>query len=613
MISTPGADKMFLGIEGGGTRTVALLANAQGAMMRRIETGPANLRLLSDAQLAALLRSIAVRLPRPDAVAIGLAGAWVPADNARIQAAAGKAWPGVPCKATNDLETSFAAASEGASSKDRPVVLIVSGTGSCCYTRKGNVGIKVGGWGHILGDKGSGYGIGLRGLKAAVLYYDQDGIWPELGARLLRRAQLNNPNDLMDWAQRATKSEIAHLALEVLISWERRDKVAAQIIAAAADALARDGVACARRTGIDTPHFVLAGSLLIKSARFARAVSRRLRMLLPRASVETLGREGAWGAVTLACRLADANDHGTQTRPRGKRLKGPTRASADAPVRSRKSSPTEGRHPRSMRLDRMGIGKAIQLMLSEDATIPRKLLRHRTQIARAVRVIVNAFRRGGRLIYVGAGTSGRMGVLDASECPPTFRTPAEQVQGIIAGGQAALWESIEGAEDDQLGGTSAIEFRRVGRRDVVVGLAASGTTPFVWGALNEARRRAATTILVCFNPWLEIPRASRPDIVIAPNLGAELLTGSTRLKAGTATKLILNIFTTLAMVQLGKVLSNLMVDLLPSNTKLRDRAVRIVQELTGADYEQAGRALERNGWMIKKAVVSRGRKRGRAI
>jgi N-acetylmuramic acid 6-phosphate etherase len=206
------------------------------------------------------------------------------------------------------------------------------------------------------------------------------------------------------------------------------------------------------------------------------------------------------------------------------------------------------------------------------------------------------------LIYVGAGTSGRLGVLDASECPPTFRTPPDQVQAIIAGGQIALWKSVEGAEDDIAAGERAIGFRGITAKDVVVGIAASGSTPFVWGALGEAKRRGAQTVLICFNPFLKIPRAWRPGVVISPDIGPELLTGSTRLKAGTATKLILNVFTTLSMVQTGKVIGNLMVDLLPANEKLRDRAARIVQELRSVDYSTARGALERNGWVIKKAV-----------
>jgi N-acetylmuramic acid 6-phosphate etherase len=261
-----------------------------------------------------------------------------------------------------------------------------------------------------------------------------------------------------------------------------------------------------------------------------------------------------------------------------------------------------------MSLDKLPVGLAVRLMLEEDAGIPKKLIPERHRIARVVAAVARAFRRGGRLFYVGAGTSGRLGVLDASECPPTFRTSPDMVQGIIAGGPKALCQSVEGAEDDAEAGGRELESRGVTRRDVVIGIAASGTTPFVWGALREAKRRGATTVLVCFNPFLQIPRVLRPTIVIAPNLGPELLTGSTRLKAGTATKQLLNMFTTLAMVRLGKVRSNLMIDLKSGNAKLRDRAVRIVQELTGMEYGAAQEALERSGWVIAKAVGRPGRR-----
>lgn len=270
-------------------------------------------------------------------------------------------------------------------------------------------------------------------------------------------------------------------------------------------------------------------------------------------------------------------------------------------VRSTQLSPTERRNPRSRKLDRMSVSEAVGLMLSEEAKVTRALLKRRTLLAKAVKAVARAFQGGGSLFYVGAGTSGRLGVLDASECPPTFRAEPKLVQGIIAGGDVALRKSVEGAEDDSEAGAGQIRKRRVGRKDVVVGIAASGTTPFVWGALRAAKRRRATTMLVCFNPYLAIPKAWRPDIVMATDLGPEVLTGSTRLKAGTATKLVLNLLTTLAMVRVGKVMSNLMVDVRPTNAKLRARAVRIVRELTGKDERSAERALRESGWVIRKA------------
>lgn len=272
-------------------------------------------------------------------------------------------------------------------------------------------------------------------------------------------------------------------------------------------------------------------------------------------------------------------------------------------VTSSRLSPTEQRNPRSAKLDKLPLKDAIRLMLSEEAKVAGKVLAVERHLAKAIQAIVRAFRRGGRLFYIGAGTSGRLGVLDASECPPTFRTPPHLVQGIVAGGKIALWSSLEGAEDDALAGAREIRAHKIGPRDVLVGIAASGTTPFVWGALREAKARGTTTILVCFNPYLKILPSWRPAIIIAPNLGPEVLTGSTRLKAGTATKLILNLFTTLAMVRLGKAMSNLMVDVNPSNIKLRLRAARIVQELTGKDEPTARAALQACGWNVRQAVT----------
>jgi N-acetylmuramic acid 6-phosphate etherase len=285
--------------------------------------------------------------------------------------------------------------------------------------------------------------------------------------------------------------------------------------------------------------------------------------------------------------------------------------SAPVAVRSLALSPTEQRNPRSMKLDQLTLGEAIELMVNEDARIPAALRAEQRNIEQALRLIVSRLKRGGRLLYGGAGTSGRLGVLDASECPPTFRTDPDLVQGIMAGGQQALWTSVEGAEDDADAGARAVEYRGVKPRDIVVGIAASGRTPFVWGALREAKERGAGTVLLCFNPHLSIPRAIRPAVVIAPEVGPEILTGSTRLKSGTATKLILNMFTTLAMVRLGKVRSNLMIDVHPSNTKLRDRAVRITRELTGADYDTAQAALATSGWDIRRACWKLARRRSR--
>ena len=615
---------VFLGIEAGGTRTVAAAidggagsSSGQGAISLRREFGPANLRLISDEQLARHWQDIATVMPKPVSIGIGMAGARNESDRERIRRAAARVWPGVPCYATGDLETALRASEEkpGAGRQGAGVearVLVLSGTGSCCFglTPAGR-SAKVGGWGHLLGDKGSGYEIGLRALKAVVYYYDCEGVWSVLGRRMLRALHLNEPDDLIGWVQIASKTDIAALALEVFEAAAARDQIARDILAAAASGLARDAAACARRlVKAGRPvEFVFAGSVLLKQPRFAQQVSRELRKCWPHSTITRLKRESVWGAVELARLFAESKfPSATTTRRQGagqnSKLKRPLELKdpENQLPKSLTLSPTEQRHPRSMNLDKLPLAKAIVLMLREDGRIPAAILKERTTIEQAVKVVVRAFRRGGRLFYVGAGTSGRLGILDASECPPTFRTNPELVQGIIAGGQRAIWEAVEGAEDDPAAGGRAIEFRSVGRRDVVIGIAASGRTPFVWGALAEAKRRRATTVLLCFNPHLKISSAQHPDLVIAPEVGPEILTGSTRLKAGTATKLILNVITTLAMVRWGKVLGNLMIDVKASNTKLRDRAVRIVQELTGAGYAAAQAALEKVDWKIKPAI-----------
>jgi N-acetylmuramic acid 6-phosphate etherase len=508
--------------------------------------------------------------------------------------------------------------------------LILSGTGSCCFGRStAGKTAKIGGWGHLLGDQGSGYEIGLRAIKEVIFYFDRDGKLPRLGRQILQRLQMNEPLELIAWAQGADKSQIASVAMEVFDSWNRGDQIAGTILADAAKSLAEDGLACAQKlTGSRNAQvqFILAGSVLLKQPKFARAVGKRLREEWPGALIQPLKRESAWGAVELAriFHKKVPSGFGKMRSPsppsffRGRggrfsrrqvqgliaRISDSASSLPEMPISQLgKISPTEQRNPRSLKLDKMAIAEAVELMLSEDAKIPAAVRAEAKQIARAVKLIAQAFQGGGRLFYVGAGTSGRLGVLDASECPPTFRTPPELVQGIIAGGPGALWKSVEGAEDDAAAGARAIEFRNLTRRDVVVGISASGRAPFVWGALVEAKARGARTILLAFNPYLTIPPGARPSLVISPNLGPEILTGSTRLKAGTATKLILNMFTTLAMVRIGKVISNLMVDLNPSNTKLRDRAVRIVQELRGVDYATAEAALKRSNWVIKKACA----------
>jgi len=266
---------------------------------------------------------------------------------------------------------------------------------------------------------------------------------------------------------------------------------------------------------------------------------------------------------------------------------------------------TEQRLAESMKLDAMSVEDAVALMNSEDRKAVDAVAAEQKSIAAAVRIVAEAFKHGGRLFYVGAGTSGRLGVLDASECPPTFRTDPQLVQGIIAGGEAAMFRAQEGAEDRADDGAAQIDVCDIRDNDVVMGIAAGGTTPFVHGALRRAAERGARTIfLTCVAPTVG---ETKVDLAIRPLVGPEVLTGSTRLKAATATKLVLNMITTLAMVQLGKVHENLMVDLKASNQKLRDRAARIVSTITGLDRETAMQLLDQADGHVKSAIVMHAR------
>ena len=268
---------------------------------------------------------------------------------------------------------------------------------------------------------------------------------------------------------------------------------------------------------------------------------------------------------------------------------------------------TEQRNPRSERIDVASSLEIVDIMNAEDARVAGVVQGQREQIARAIDLIVAAFKAGGRLVYVGAGTSGRLGVLDATECPPTFGVPPTMVTGVIAGGYPALVKSAEGAEDDVNAGMVAMDTAQVTNRDVVVGIAASGTTPYVRAALGKAQTLGATTVLLtCAMPPKVL--AETCDVIINPVVGPEVVTGSTRLKAGTATKLVLNTLSTGAMIRLGKVFGNLMVDLMALSAKLHDRGERIVMEVGGVSRDEARQAIERAKGSVKLAIVMARRK-----
>jgi N-acetylmuramic acid 6-phosphate etherase len=262
---------------------------------------------------------------------------------------------------------------------------------------------------------------------------------------------------------------------------------------------------------------------------------------------------------------------------------------------------TERRNPRSIRIDALSVPEILEVINNEDATIAGAVAMEKPRIARAVNLLVDRLKKGGRMLFVGAGTSGRLGMLEAAELPPTFDTPARIAQAVMAGGPECVWASKEGAEDDADDGAAQMRIRAVHALDAVIGITASGVTPFVLGALGEASRKGAARILVSCNRR-GVPR-DVAEVHIAAIVGPEVITGSTRLRAGTATKMILNMLTVATMVRLGKVYENLMVDLQTRSDKLVSRARRIVSTLGGIPEADATRALRAAGGSAKVAIV----------
>jgi N-acetylmuramic acid 6-phosphate etherase len=272
------------------------------------------------------------------------------------------------------------------------------------------------------------------------------------------------------------------------------------------------------------------------------------------------------------------------------------------PVRSKwQSLPTEAINPSSLAVDKLPADEVIELMINEDRKMLSAVQKEKARIAMGADLIAAALRKGGRVVFVGAGTSGRLGVLESAEMPPTFSTDPELVQAIMAGGQGAILRAKEGVEDNYEEGARAVNRLEPTKKDVVIGVSASGMTQFVRGALTRARQAGARIIFVTCDPGTELQ--TFVDLTIAPAVGPEIIAGSTRLKAGTATKLVLNMLTTTAMIRIGKTYGNLMVDVQTGSEKLKDRARRIVNIVTGLEYDEADKLLKKANWNVKAAIV----------
>ena len=591
----------ILGVEGGGTKTAWVLAEAvaqgldTGLRWIILEQGklpPSNFRLTAPERL----RGILAKLPKQiDRVGVFLAGCATEEDRRALKQICLEIWPDTKVVTGSDRDSGLAAALNHGDG-----IVVNAGSGSSVTGRRGDRIERAGGWGHILGDAGGGYFLSIQALRLVLREHDLRRGEMNFTAKILHALSLNSFDELVRWAQTADKMEIAMLTPVVFEVAANRDLRTMEIIEEGAKVLCEYTEAVADRLHLLAPKVVLIGGLFYRDSIYTHAFRRQLKKNLPDARVATAEQSPELGAAWLA---AQAHDHvAFHLRP------------SQIEIDSLAVALTEQRNPRSENLEKMSAHELVHLFVEEEKFVQEALRTAAADLARAIEMIAESLRNCRRLFYVGAGSSGRIGVLDASEIPPTFGAPSDLVQGIIAGGATALHRSVEGAEDEESAGALAMDEHKITAADVVIGITASGRTPFVLGALVRADSLGAKTILLTCNPDC----SHRPvpglgdgpqghgygdfDLVIVLPVGPEILAGSTRLKAGTATKVALNIISTGAMIGLGKVRSNLMIDLHTTSTKLRDRAVRVLAELTQRDYESARGLLEANEWNLRRAL-----------
>lgn len=596
--------RTYLGIEGGATRSSAIWMNDSGTIIKRLKGGPCNIRLAKDSDILQLWKQWRKEMSKtgesqPHAIGAFLAGCRTHSDKARIRRILSSVWPGAHFTVGNDTVSAIAAAL----GNDDGIILIC-GTGSIVRARKGNKTIQIGGWGHVGGDRGSAYWMGREFLRHIFLHQDQTGKPDALAKRVLGFLGLNKLEELVQWSLEAPKDEIASLT-QIVFEFSR-NKICRSIITEAVQLLTTDVQVAAKKIGFARPGkpflVALSPGIVKYQLNFRHQLIRSIEKRMPLACVFFSETEGAVGAVMLARSLGGPVEINNEGQAHLARRTQESRSQAEIGSRGLSNALTEQRNPRTYNLDRQSIPQLIETMLDEERRTIPAIKNERNKIAKAITWIHDSLSKGGRLFYVGAGTSGRMGVLDASECPPTFGCDPEMVQGIIAGGRRALYEAVESAEDNANYGRQVIWDRGISKKDVVVGIAASGSTPFVLGALEAAHSIGCRVVLLTFNPAASFKIKGDRFLKIAVATGPEVITGSTRLKAGTATKLILNMFTTISMIKLGKVKSNLMIDLDPTCEKLHDRSARILSALKKITPDEAWKRLESYGWDLKKLL-----------
>jgi N-acetylmuramic acid 6-phosphate etherase len=571
--------QLILGIDGGATKTHWALCEMRAGELFPVRNGllgPGSMKLLASEALRELL---SVLPAEASSVGLFMAGCATLQDRRSLKRIGSSVWPNAAIRVGSDRESGFAAAFG-----DGDGIAIIAGTGSAITGRFSGNEDRAGGWGHLLGDSGGGYDLAIRALRRVLFDFDTGRRITPLARDVLRTLGLNTLRELTNWAQTAQKNDLARLT-PLLFEHEAE---AGEILKEGSEALARLTAAVCRRLGYQKPPIQLMGGVFIHQPLYARMFSDALKHEWPGGQVSVCRTPPSLGAAFLA---GDATLVMTEESP-------------ELAESSLREATTEQVNRRSENLDRMPIRELVALFVREEKWVEKALAACVGPLCKAVEITTKSLKRGGRLFYVGAGTSGRLGVLDASEIPPTFGVAPDRVQAVLAGGASAMQASVEGAEDDEIAAALAIKERGITGRDVVCGISASGRTPFVLGALKTAQASGAATILLTCNPRRQNNRV-RADVQIDLPTGPELLAGSTRLKAGTATKVALNIISSCTMVRLGRVEGNLMACLQPSNKKLRDRAARIVAARLGLSEAKARDRLQCANWDIRDALTVR--------
>ncbi len=603
---------VVLGVDGGATKTVASVVTEEGKVLAVGTSGGSHPLVWGEAAFdnlrAACDAALAIAQIGWEEVAftfIGMAGADEPGSPFH-RFAQTQLHPRIPSPFA--LDNDGAVAHAGALAGEDGVV-VVAGTGAIALGTFQGFRCRADGMGHWFGDEGSATWIALQALRTAARAQDGRGQPTRLVEALTKALMVSSLREAATLlaSGELTKQELALLAVVVAKEAEQGDQVAQRILEEAAQRLAESALAAFRCLTKRFPTADLpisfTGGVFRLTTKMPQWFRQAITQQLPEAKVCDPQLPPHLGAALLAAKHLgwSVSDQWLQNLAETGREWGYFDLGAGlVAVLPRLLS--EQRNPASFFLDQLDVEAILTLINDEDHKVAPAVRQEIPAIAQAVRWAVRGLSRGGRIIYVGAGTSGRLGIMDAAECPPTFGTPPEWVIGVIAGGPQAVFRAVEGAEDDMEAGREEMRRLQVSANDVVVGLSVSGRTPFVIAAMDEARQRGAKTVAITVNR--DSPIAAVADVVIAPVVGPEIVAGSTRMKAGTAQKLILNMISTATMVKLGRVRSNLMIDLRTWSVKLRERAKRIVAQLTGVSLAQAEEALVANNWEVRKAVAA---------